>query len=313
MGLNRIEDAIEDIYQGKIVVVVDEEDRENEGDLTMAAEKVTPEAINFMATHGRGLICLPMTAERLDELQIPMMVPDNQSVHGTAFSVSIEAKQNVSTGISAADRAMTIMTAISSGTRSDDIVRPGHVFPLRARRGGVLERAGQTEAAVDLARIAGLEPAGVICEIMNRDGTMARLPELVEFTQKHKLRIISVVDLIKFRLQTEKFVRRVEETPFDCEFGQFKVVLFENELDQGLHLAFVKGDISGKEPVLVRVQTEFVLSDVFLSRGNNSGRGITLFTGPYRAGESRCSRVPQVEGAGPDVATGNTPPEGGFG
>ena len=272
MSLGRIVDAIADIREGKLVIVVDEEDRENEGDLTLAAEKVTPEVINFMATYGRGLICMPMTPERLDELKIPLMVSDNQSAHGTAFCVSIEARQNVSTGISAADRAMTILTAINPKTRSEDLIRPGHVFPLRARRGGVLKRAGQTEAAVDLARIAGLTPAGVICEIMNEDGSMARLPQLKEFARKHNTRIVSVVDLIKFRLKTERFVKRVEKLPFECEFGQFELILFENELDGEHHLAFVKGDVSGDEPVLVRVQTESVLSDVFLSHKHDAGR-----------------------------------------
>ncbi|MGH9338006.1 MAG: 3,4-dihydroxy-2-butanone-4-phosphate synthase [Acidobacteriota bacterium] len=272
MSLDSIRDAIEDIREGKIVVVVDEEHRENEGDLTMAAEKVTPQAINFMAVHGRGLICMPMTPERLDELKIPLMVSENESRYGTAFCISIEARRHVSTGISAADRAMTIATAIDSKSRPEDLVRPGHVFPLRARRGGVLKRAGQTEAAVDLARAAGLAPAGVICEIMSQDGTMARLPELKEFSKKQGLRIISVVDLIKFRLETEKFVKRVDEIPFQCDFGDFQLILFENELDGDQHVAFVKGDLGGDEPVLVRVQTESVLSDVFLSHKSQSGR-----------------------------------------
>ena len=272
MSLGRIEEAIEDIRDGKMVIVVDEEDRENEGDLTLGAEKVTPEAINFMATHGRGLICMPMAPEYLDRLKIPLMVSDNQSIHETAFCVSIEARQNVSTGISAADRAMTILTAINPKTRPEDLIRPGHVFPLRSRRGGVLKRAGQTEAAVDLARIAGLTPAGVICEIMNEDGSMARLPELGEFARKHNLRIISVVDLIKFRFNTERFVRRIESLPFECEFGEFELVLFENSLDGEHHLAFVKGDVSRGEPVLVRVQTESVLDDVFLSLKHDAGR-----------------------------------------
>lgn len=271
MSLNRIEDAIEDIRNGKMVIVVDEEDRENEGDLTMAAEKITPEAINFMAKHGRGLICMPMTAERLDELKIPLMVSDNESTHGTAFCVSIEARHNVSTGISAADRAMTILTAVNPGTRSEDLIRPGHVFPLRSRRGGVLKRAGQTEAAVDLAQIAGLFPAGVICEVMNDDGTMARIAELKEFSRTHGIRIVSVVDLIKFRLKTERFVKEVGQRPFRCDFGEFQLHLFENEVDRDVHVALVKGDIGGHEPVLVRVQKESVLSDVFLSCTNPSG------------------------------------------
>ena len=240
MSLDRIEDAIEDIAEGKIVIVVDEEDRENEGDLTMAAEKVTPEAINFMATHGRGLICMPMTEERLDEIQVPLMVVDNRSVHGTAFCISIEARHNVSTGISAADRATTILAAINSRTDPEDLIQPGHIFPLRARPGGVLERAGQTEAAVDLARIAGLNPAGVICEIMNEDGTMARLPDLTRFAAKHNVRVISVVDLIRFRLRTERFVRRIESVPFESEFGEFQLHLFESDLDGDQHIALVR-------------------------------------------------------------------------
>jgi 3,4-dihydroxy 2-butanone 4-phosphate synthase / GTP cyclohydrolase II len=272
MSLDRIEDAIADIRDGRMVVVIDEEDRENEGDLTIAAEKVTPEVINFMARYGRGLICLPMTPERLEELKIPLMVSENESVHGTAFCVSIEARHNVSTGISAADRAITILTAIDPKTRPDDLVRPGHVFPLRARRGGVLKRAGQTEAAVDLARIAGLAPAGVICEIMNEDGSMARLPELREFARLHDLRIISVVDLIKFRLKTEKFVKRIGTFPFESGFGEFGLNLYENELDGELHFALVKGDLSGDAPILVRIHTESILGDVFQGLGSDTGR-----------------------------------------
>lgn len=272
MPLDTVEDAIQDFRDGKMVIVIDEEDRENEGDLTIAAEKVTPEVINFMAKHGRGLICMPMTGERLIELDIPLMVSKNESIHGTAFCVSIEARRNVSTGISAADRAITIQTAVDPKSRPEDLIRPGHVFPLRARRGGVLKRAGQTEAAVDLARIAGLSPAGVICEIMNEDGTMSRLPDLQEFGKRHGLKIISVVDLIHFRLKTEKFVKRLQRMPFSSEFGQFELFLFENELEGDLHLALVKGDVRGKEPVLVRVQSESVLGDVFLSLKSDRGR-----------------------------------------
>jgi 3,4-dihydroxy 2-butanone 4-phosphate synthase/GTP cyclohydrolase II len=263
--LDRIEDAVEDIRQGKLVIVVDEEDRENEGDLTMAAEKITPEAINFMATHGRGLICLPMTTSDLDRLEIPLMVADNQSVHKTAFCVSIEGRGQVSTGISAADRAKTILAAIDPESRPEDLIRPGHIFPLRARPGGVLERAGQTEAAVDLSRISGLKPAGVICEIMNADGTMARLPDLLKFREKHCIRIVSVIDLIRFRLLTERYVKRVDQLPFVSEFGSFELNIFENELNGDNHLAFVKGDVSGGEAVHVRVHVESVLGDVFCS------------------------------------------------
>lgn len=262
-----IEEALEDIRAGKMVIVVDEEDRENEGDLTMAAEKVTPEAINFMATYGRGLICLPMTRKRLEELQIPLMVPENQSVHGTAFCVSIEARHNVSTGISAADRATTILTAVDPRTKPEDLVRPGHVFPLRARDGGVLERAGQTEAAVDLARLAGLQPAGVICEIMNPDGTMARMADLKRFAREHGLKIVTVVDLIKYRLRKERFVTRVDERDVETRWGPFRLILYENRLDEVLHLAFVRGDVTGSEPVLVRVHTESLLADAFGVQG----------------------------------------------
>lgn len=272
MALNTIEEAIEDFRDGKMVIVIDEEDRENEGDLTMAAEKVTPEAINFMAKYGRGLICLPMMPERLQELNIPLMVSENESMHGTAFCVSIEARHNVSTGISAADRAITIQTAVDVNTRPDDLIRPGHIFPLRARRGGVLKRAGQTEAAVDMARISGLLPAGVICEIMNDDGTMSRLSELKEFRDKHDIKIISVVDLINFRLKTEKFIKRVNSFPFHSEFGEFKLVLFENKSEEDLHLALVKGDVSGEGPILVRVQKESVIDDVFLPTGSSVSR-----------------------------------------
>jgi len=272
MPLDKVKDAIDDFRDGKMVIVIDEEDRENEGDLTLAAEKVTPEIINFMAKYGRGLICMPMTGERLRELNIPLMVAKNESIHGTAFCVSIEARRNVSTGISASDRAITIQTAVDPKSQPGDLIRPGHIFPLRARRGGVLKRAGQTEAAVDMARIAGLSPAGVICEIMNDDGTMARLPELKVFGKKHDLRIISVVDLIHFRLKTEQFVRQVQKVPFDSEFGRFELCLFENELEGDLHLALVKGDLKGKEPVLVRVQKESVLGDVFLTLKSDQGR-----------------------------------------
>jgi 3,4-dihydroxy 2-butanone 4-phosphate synthase/GTP cyclohydrolase II len=265
MCIANVEAAIQDIRDGKMVIVVDEEDRENEGDLTMAAEAVTPDAINFMATHGRGLICMPMTEDRLEELRIPEMVANNESVHGTAFCVSIEAKKNVSTGISAADRAMTVLTAIRPDTRPEDLIRPGHIFPLKARMGGVLERAGQTEAAVDLSRLAGLAPAGVICEIMNPDGTMARMKDLVRFAEEHGLTIVSVVDLIKYRLRTERFVRRLQSLPFDSEFGVFQLHLYESQLDKGHHLALVKGEISGEEPVLLRVHTESILGDVFAS------------------------------------------------
>jgi len=260
-----IEEAIEDFRAGRMIVVVDDEDRENEGDLTIAAQKVTPEAINFMARHGRGLICLAMTEERLDELQIPLMVTENQSNFGTAFCISIEARNKVSTGISAADRAATILTALDPQTRPQDLVKPGHVFPLRARKGGVLMRAGQTEAAVDLARIAGLQPAGVICEIMNEDGTMARVPQLLEFARQFQLKMITVANLIKYRLRTECFVHAVAETDLPTRHGIFRMIVFECEMDHDTHVALVLGKPDTSQPVLVRVHSHCLTGDVFES------------------------------------------------
>ena len=257
-----IEEAIEDIRGGKMVIVVDDEDRENEGDLTVAAEKITPETINFMAKYGRGLICLALTPERLDELQIPMMVTENTSTYGTAFCVSIEAKHKVTTGISASDRANTVLAAIDPATRPNDLARPGHIFPLRARRGGVLVRAGQTEASVDLAKIAGLKPAGVICEIMNEDGSMARVPELVAFCQKHQLKMITVADLIKYRMRTERYVHPVAETALSTKFGDFRMIAYESMIDNETHIALVKGDLQDQEPVLVRVHSHCLTGDV---------------------------------------------------
>ncbi|WP_298435225.1 bifunctional 3,4-dihydroxy-2-butanone-4-phosphate synthase/GTP cyclohydrolase II [Geobacter sp.] len=263
MPVSRIEEAVEDIRQGKMVILVDDEDRENEGDLTMAAEKVTPEAINFMARYGRGLICLTMTSERCDFLRLPLMVSDNTSSFGTAFTVSIEAKRGVTTGISAADRAHTILTAVADSTRPEDLARPGHIFPLRARNGGVLVRAGQTEGSVDLARLAGLKPAGVICEIMNEDGTMARMPQLKKFAKEHGIRICTVADLVAYRLKHESLVRRAADVTLPTEFGEFRAIAFENDVDKLEHLALVKGEIRGDEPVLVRVHSECMTGDVF--------------------------------------------------
>ncbi len=257
--------ALEDIRSGKMVIVVDDENRENEGDLTIAAEKITPEAINFMARHGRGLICMPMTEERLDELQVPLMVTDNSSVHGTAFCVSIEAKKGVSTGISAADRARTVLVAIDPQTLPSDLARPGHMFPLRARPGGVLVRAGQTEAAVDLARIAGLHPAGVICEVMNEDGSMARVPDLAKFASEHGLKIITVADLIRYRLSNECLVKKVAEAKLPTRFGDFRLMAFESLTDGTAHLALVLGDIKPGETVLVRVHSQCITGEVFHS------------------------------------------------
>jgi 3,4-dihydroxy 2-butanone 4-phosphate synthase/GTP cyclohydrolase II len=265
MKFNTIAEAIEDIRQGKMIILVDDEDRENEGDLTMAAEKVTPEAINFMATHGRGLICLSMTPERLTELRIPQMVEDidNNSLFGTAFTVSIEARRGVTTGISAADRANTILTAVNPKTRPEDLVRPGHIFPLRARAGGVLERTGQTEGSVDLARLAGLTPAGVICEIMGDDGTMSRVPQLMEFAKRFDLKIVTIKDLIQYRMQRESHVRVVAETRLPLRMGEFRALVFENEINRDEHLALVKGTIDPEHPLLVRVHSSCLTGDVF--------------------------------------------------
>ena len=264
MKFNVIEEAIEDIKHGKMVILVDDEDRENEGDLTMAAEAVTPEAINFMAKFGRGLICLSMTPDRVEHLQLPMMTTDNTSAFGTAFTISIEAKKGVTTGISAADRATTIKTAISPKSGPEDLARPGHVFPLRARAGGVLQRAGQTEGSVDLARLAGLIPAGVICEIMNDDGTMARVPQLIEFAKMHKMKIVTIKDLIAYRVTKESLVRRVAVTKLPTSYGnEFTAILYANDIDRLNHIALVKGDIRPDDEVMVRVHSECLTGDVF--------------------------------------------------
>ena len=276
MGLSTIPGAIEDFKAGKFIIIVDDEDRENEGDLTLAAEKVTPETINFMALHARGLICLPITGERLDELMIPLMVMDNATKFCTAFTVSIEAKHGISTGISAADRAQTIKTIIASATKADDLVRPGHVFPLRARDGGVMVRAGHTEAVVDLARLAGLYPAGVICEIMNEDGSMARLPQLEVMAEEYGIKTISVADLIAYRSRHEKMVHRIAEAKLPTKYGRFTVVAYKSDIDLGEQLALVMGDISTEEPVLVRVHSECVTGDVFGSLRCDCGEQIAL-------------------------------------
>ena len=264
MPLSKIEDAIADIRDGKMVILVDDEDRENEGGLTLAAEFVTPEAINFMARHGRGLICLSITEEKAQELQLPPMVHDNSSAFGTAFTVSIEARRGVSTGISAHDRATTIRTAISKNARPEDLVRPGHVFPLIARKGGVLVRTGQTEGSVDLARLAGCVPAGVICEIMNEDGTMARMQDLKVFAAEHRLKIVSIKDLIEYRMHRERLVERTGETRMPLRIGgEFTAYAYGNALNGDTHIAFVKGEIRPEEPVLVRVHSECLTGDVF--------------------------------------------------
>jgi 3,4-dihydroxy 2-butanone 4-phosphate synthase/GTP cyclohydrolase II len=265
-------EAVEEIRAGRILVVVDDEDRENEGDLTIAAEKVTPEVINFMATHGRGLICLSLTAERCDYLHLPLMSPVNTSNFGTAFCESIDARDGVSTGISAADRTRTILTAIHPDCRPGNLARPGHVFPLRAREGGVLVRAGQTEASIDLARMAGLTPAGVICEIMNPDGTMARVPQLEEFCARHGLKMVSVAEIIRYRMKTERFVRRVAEGCVETEFGEFRSIAYASDLNPEYHLALVRGEVAGHENVLVRMHSRCLYGDVFGSTSCDCGR-----------------------------------------
>jgi 3,4-dihydroxy 2-butanone 4-phosphate synthase/GTP cyclohydrolase II len=294
MPFASIPDAIEDIRQGRMVVVVDDEDRENEGDLTIAAEKVTPEIINFMARYGRGLICLPMTGERLDELRIPLMVRDeqNDAKFGTAFCVPIEAKKGTTTGISAGDRARTVLTAIDPATRPGDLARPGHMFPLRAVDGGVLVRAGQTEAAVDLARLAGLYPAGVICEVMDEDGTMARGPRLEAFCRQHALKLVTISDLIQYRMRNERLVRKIVETDLPTGYGPFRIHAFESGIDGQHHVALVMGDLSaGEEPALVRVHSQCLTGDIFASSRcdcgdqlhkalemiSQAGRGVLLY------------------------------------
>ena len=273
MSLATIDEAVEDIRNGRMIIIVDDEDRENEGDLVCAAEKVTPEIISFMAIHGRGLICLPLTEERCEELQLSPQTSDNTSSLGTAFTISIEAREGVTTGISAADRAKTILTAVDPASKPWDLARPGHIFPLRAKRGGVLVRVGQTEASVDIAKIAGLAPAAVICEIMNDDGTMSRMSDLELFAEKHGLKIISVADLVRYRIEKEMLVKRVVETDLPTDFGLFRAILYENEMNGETHLAMTMGDVSrATDAVLVRVQTENITFAMFGSTlGEASG------------------------------------------
>lgn len=276
MTLSTIPEAIQDIKEGKFLIIVDDEDRENEGDLAIAAAKITPEAINFMSIHGRGLICMPVTGQRLDELGIPLMVGQNTSRFTTAFTVSVEAKHRVSTGISAADRAETVRTIVDTDTKPSDLVYPGHMFPLRAKEGGVLVRAGHTEAIVDLARMAGLYPAGVICEILNEDGTMARLPQLTIIAKKFGIIIISVADLIAYRLKHEKLVHRVAEAKLPTKYGEFKAIAYKSDVDPADHLALVMGDVTTPKPVLVRVHSECATGDVFGSLRCDCGEQLSL-------------------------------------
>jgi len=276
MGMLNIPEAIEDIKAGKFLIIVDDENRENEGDLALAAEKVTAEDINFMALHGRGLICMPIIGKRLDELRIPLMVGENTSKFSTAFTVSIEAKHRVSTGISAADRAETIKAVIDPATTAEDIVQPGHMFPLRAREGGVLARAGHTEAIVDLAKLADLYPAGTICEIMNEDGSMARLPQLEAISEKYGINMVTVADLIAYRLRHERLVHRVAEAKLPTNYGEFTAIAYKSNIDTDEHMALVMGDISTEAPVLVRVHSECVTGDVFSSLRCDCGEQVAL-------------------------------------
>jgi len=276
MKLSTIPEAIEDLKAGKFIIIVDDENRENEGDLAIAAEMVTPEVINFMAKHARGLICMPIIGERLEELKIPLMVTDNTAPLNTAFTVSIEAKHKVSTGISAHDRAATVKTVIDPATRPEDIARPGHMFPLAAKNGGVMVRAGHTEAIVDLARLAGLYPAGVICEIMNDDGTMARMPELEKVAEKFGLKMITIVDLIAYRRRTEKLVQRIAEAKLPTKFGEFTMIAYKSTVDPDEHIALIKGELDSDKPVLVRMHSECLTGDVFGSLRCDCGDQMAL-------------------------------------
>jgi 3,4-dihydroxy 2-butanone 4-phosphate synthase/GTP cyclohydrolase II len=304
-----IEAAVDAIRDGKMIIVVDDEDRENEGDLTIAAEKITPEVINFMATYGRGLICVPMTEERLDELEIPPMVQQNTTRFETAFHVPIDAKGATSTGISANDRAATVLAAIDPRTRPSDLARPGHMLPLRARSGGVLVRAGQTEAAVDLARIAGLYPAGVICEIANKDGSMARVPDLTVFARKHKLLMITIADLINYRMRTEALVKRIASANLPTEHGEFRVIAYESPVDRETHVALVKGEIGDGENIVVRVHSRCLTGDVFhsarcdcgpqldtaMERIAKEGRGVLLYLNQEGRGIGLANKIRAYE------------------
>ena len=308
-----VEEAVEEIRNGRMIVLVDDEDRENEGDLTMAAEKITPEAINFMAKFGRGLICLALTEQRCDELNLPLMSAINTSVHGTAFTEAVDAKRGVTTGISASDRAITVLTAIDPKTRPQDLARPGHMFPLRARNGGVLVRAGQTEASVDLARIAGLNPSGVICEVMNEDGTMSRVPQLLEFCREHDLKMLTVADLIRYRMQHERYVRRVAETVLPTRFGDFRMIAYSSDVDHDQHIALIRGELIGSTPPLVRVHSHCLTGDVFgslacdcpdlvaksLEKIADEGRGVFLYL--HHTGRGFSIDAPETPGTLPQI------------